>query len=252
VKNQVLQQNINRNGIEMQVVMPLDLGMRIEAEESVRTLVEVTERMDYRKLTQTYQRQPRRGEATAKQMFQIVILGFMLGQNSTRKIESSCRNDIRFMYLLSGVRAPEHSRIARFIKKHLQGEIAEELFYQLVLLLEEKGEIEFSHLFADGTKIEANANRYSFVWAKSTHKYDARVDEKLTLLMDRLAREYAIITEEAADCLSMMHEIKESRGIHFVYGRGKRKSQLQRDIEELEALLARKKKYASYKKIFKN
>jgi transposase len=108
--------------------MPLDLGIRIEAEESVRTLIEVTERMDYRKLTQTYQRQPRRGEATPKQMFQIVLLGFMLGEYSTRRIESACRNDRRFMYLLRGAKAPEHSKVARFIKKHLSGETAESMF----------------------------------------------------------------------------------------------------------------------------
>ena len=82
----------------MQVVLPLDLGLRIEADDKVRTLVEVTERLDYGKLTRTYQRQPRRGEATPKQMFQIVLLGFTIERYSTRKIESACRNDIRFLY----------------------------------------------------------------------------------------------------------------------------------------------------------
>ena len=41
----------------------------------------------------------------------------------------------------------------------------ENLFYQLVLKLSELGEAEFKNVFADGTKIEANANRYTFVWA---------------------------------------------------------------------------------------
>jgi len=113
------------------VVMPLNLGLRIDADDSVRTLIEVTERLDYRELTETYQRQPRRSEATPKQMFQIVILGFMEGKYSTRKIESACRNDIRFMYLLAGKKAPDHSRIARFIQEHLQGDAAEGLFYQM-------------------------------------------------------------------------------------------------------------------------
>ena len=58
-------------------------------------------------------------------------------------------------------------------------ECADELFSQLVHHLHELGEIRFEHLFVDGTKIEANANKYSFVWKKSTNKYEARLDARL-------------------------------------------------------------------------
>lgn len=233
------------------MVMPLDLGLRIDADDSVRTLIEVTERMDYGELTGTYQRQPRRSEATPKQMFQIVMLGFMKGKVSTRSIESACRNDIRFMYLLGGKKAPDHSRISRFIRKHLQDEVAEDLFYQLVMLLAEQGEIRFENLFVDGTKIEANANRYSFVWAKSTSKYEARADEKLGLLLKRLTVEYGIVREGAQEYREALEELKAERNIVFAHGRGKRKTQHQRDMEELDELLSRKAKYAGYKATFK-
>ena len=231
--------------------MPLDLGLRIDENDSVRTLIEVTERLDYRELTRTYQRQPRRSEATPKQMFQIVILGFTEGAFSTRKIESACKNDIRFMYLLAGKKAPDHSRIARFIQKHLQGEAAEGLFYQMVTLLEELGEIRFENLFVDGTKIEANANRYSFVWAKSTNKYEARVNERLSALLERLAVEYGIISNDAEEYRKVLEERRTEQNIVFIHGRGKRKTQLQRDIEALDACLSRKAKYASYNATFK-
>jgi transposase len=234
----------------MQVVMPLELGIRIDAEDKVRTLIEVTERMDYGKLAGTYKRQPRRGEATPKQMFQIVLLGFMVGLYSTRKIESACRNDIRFMYLLGGCKAPEHSKVARFIRYHLR-EAAEELFYQMVILLEEYGEVSFENLFVDGTKMEANANRYSFVWAKSTSKYEARANEKLAALMERLTKEYGIVRQKAGRYREALEEMRQARGICFSYGRGKRKTQLQRDMEELDGLLARKAKYAEYNAVFK-
>ena len=233
------------------MVMPLDLGLRIDADDSVRTLIEVTERMDYRELTGTYQRQQRKNEATPKQMFQIVILGFMEGKYSTRKIESACRNDIRFMYLLAGKKAPDHSRISRFIQKHLQGEAAEGLFYQMVTLLEELGEIRVENLFVDGTRIEANANRYSFVWAKSTCKYEARADEKLSALLKRLTVEYGIVSNDAQEYLEALKERKIQRNIIYVHGRGKRKTQLQRDMEELDGLLSRKAKYVSYNAAFK-
>lgn len=235
----------------MQVVMPLDLGLRIDADDSVRTLIEVTERMDYSELTGTYQRQPRKSEATPKQMFQIVMLGVTTGAISTRRMEEACKNDIRFMYLLSGKKAPDHSRISRFIQKHLQGEVAEGLFYQIVTLLEELGEIRFENLFVDGTKIEANANRYSFVWAKSTNKYEQRANEKLAIMLERLTVEYGIIRNDAQEYLEALKERKTQWNVVFVHGRGKRKTQFQRDMEELEELLLRKAKYALYNDTFK-
>ncbi|MEG1400756.1 MAG: transposase, partial [Acinetobacter sp.] len=45
--------------------------------------------------------------------------------------------------------------------------------------------------------------------------------------------------------------LREKHITPFVHGRGKRKSELQRDIEELAELLARKRKYAVYQDTFK-
>lgn len=237
----------------MQVVMPLNVGIKIGTQESVRLLLEVTERMDYRELYAAYSRKTRAEEATPKQMFQIVVYGFMNGVYSTRDLESACRNDIRFMYLLNGKRAPDHNRFWSFIKERLQGKVAEGLFYQVVKQLKARGEIDFENLFVDGTKIEANANRYSFVWAKSTGKYEARLNEKLSGLLERITRDYALILPEAApwDYLLALRERATREGVVFVRGRGKRKTQLQRDIETLEEYLARQAKYEDYNAAFK-
>ena len=56
MKKQILHHQNTGKRREMQVVMPLDLGLRIDADDWVRTLIEVTERMDYSELTGTYQR----------------------------------------------------------------------------------------------------------------------------------------------------------------------------------------------------
>ena len=66
------------------------------------------------------------------------------------------------MWLLQGNKAPDHSTISRFRKYYLPG-AAEDLFCQLVKHLKEIEELNFENLFVDGTKIEANANRYTFV-----------------------------------------------------------------------------------------
>lgn len=154
---------------------------------------------------------------------------------------------MNYIWLLNGVPAPSHFEIARFRSKRLAA-CADELFSKLVHHLHGMGEITFEHLFVDGTKIEANANKYSFVWKKSTNKYEARLDEKLEKLLLELGNKYGVIAKEADILLSAL---EEKADFPFVHGRGKRKSELQRDIEQLRELIARKRKYQGYDQIFR-
>ena len=167
---------------------------------------------------------------------------------SSRAIESSCRRDINFIWLLNGEKAPNHSEIARFRSKRLT-ECGEELFYQLVEKLSMLGEIKYEHLFVDGTKIEANANKYSFVWKKSTTKYEMRLHEKLAKLVPELCSKYSIITDTPEDVL---RDLEQKVTVPFVHGRGKRKSKLQKDIELLQGMLNRNRKYAVYQDEFQD
>ena len=231
----------------------MDIGELIGTDEAVNTMLKITERLDYTLLNASYERLPGESEASPKQMFQLVIQGFMEKAYSTRKLESASRYDIRFMRILQGKPAPDHSRFWSFIKKRLQGEVIENLFYQLVNYLLEAGEIDLANLFVDGTKIEANANRYTFVWKKSTNKYEARLDVKtadlLTELTNRYPAELPVGTAPDA-CLEILTELAKTNNITFVHGRGKRKSQLQRDIETLTSFVQRKQKYEGYNETF--
>ncbi len=48
--------------------------------------------------------------------------------------------------------------------KKLTGEVLDELNYQFLRRLKKEGLLTLKELFIDGTKIEANVNRYTFVW----------------------------------------------------------------------------------------
>ena len=132
------------------------------ADEKVRLLEEVLERMDYTTLYRAYSEDGRPPKPLPKTMFKIMVYANSENIYSSRKIEEACRRDINFMWLLNDEPAPEHNTINRFRNKSLP-QAAEDLFYQLVKHLYEIGEINFEHLFVDGTKIEANANKYTFV-----------------------------------------------------------------------------------------
>ena len=232
------------------MVMPLDVETIIPEDDSVRTLMRMAERIDYTKLSGAYERENPR-EATPKQMFLLVVLGYMEGKYSTRKIENACRTDTRFMWLLSGKRVPDYTRISRFLQR-ISGGILEDLFYQVVHLLHEDGEIAYEHLFVDGTKIEANANRYTFVWRKRVENGIAKLADKQKKLTEELRTRYAFELGniiEPEEILSLLHKLAKEQKISFVHGSGKRKTQIQRDIEALEALLEKGREYAEHMEI---
>ncbi|EGQ3764669.1 IS5/IS1182 family transposase, partial [Staphylococcus pseudintermedius] len=57
-------------------------------------------------------------------------------------------------------------------------DILDHSFVQFRELLVQSGLISGSALYIDGTKIEADANKYSFVWKKSILKYKDSLDQK--------------------------------------------------------------------------
>ncbi len=215
--------------------------------DSVRLLDEIMEEMDYTPLFRAYKRIGRPPATNPVTMMKILVYASMENNFASRAIESSCNRDINYIWLLNGEEAPNHSEIARFRSKRLT-ECGEEFFYQLVKKLSVLGEIKYEHLFVDGTKIEANANKYSFVWKKSTTKYETRLLAKLEKLGPQLCSRYAVLTDTPEE---LLRELESRVTTPFVHGRGKRKSELQKDIELLRELLLRKDKYAGYQETFK-
>ncbi len=170
-----------------QVVLPLDLGICIPEGDFVFKVAEICENLDYTELFNTYLRVWRKVNPIT--MFEILVFAYMNRKFSSREIESSCKTDIRFMWLLNGEPAPSASTLVRFQRGHL-GEAIEGLFYQFVEKLYEMGEVKFKNLFVDGTKIEAYANKYTFVWKSAVEKNLAKLNKKAEAFLSVLAERY--------------------------------------------------------------
>ena len=164
----------------------MNLEIIIPSDEPVRLLSAVAEELDYSRLTATYSRSERI-EHSPRLLFKIVLYGCTRGIYATREIERACRENVNFMYLLEGHRAPDHNTIARFRRDHLPYAV-EDLLNQMVRLLVRCSEISFeeSAVFIDGTKIEANANRYSFVWKTAVTRRQARLGERIAEELPKL------------------------------------------------------------------
>lgn len=112
-----------------------------------------------------------------KMMLKILLYAYSEGIYSSRKIEKSVRENINYMWLAGG-NNPDFRTINRFRKSKLNLMI-EEVFINLNTLLIEEGYINLRDYYLDGTKIEADANKYSFIWRKNTKRYKLAIAEKL-------------------------------------------------------------------------
>ena len=135
------------------------MDVLIPEDDSVRLLSLMMEELDYKKLYEAYSQNGRNPAVPPKILFKILIYAYMNDIWSSRKIELACKRDINFMWLLEGFKAPDHNTIARFRTGRLEP-ILDDLFNQFIIKLYENNELELKNLFIDGTKIEANANKY--------------------------------------------------------------------------------------------
>lgn len=218
----------------------------IPANDSVRLLDQIVEEMNLAPLERVLKRHGRKHSTSPRTMLKIIIYAAMEQNYSSRPIAQSCLRDMNYIWLLNGEKAPNYIAISRF-RSDVLSKCAEALFYELAHKLQELGEIRLEHLFVDGTKLEANASKYSFVWKKSTTKYEAQVDKKLETAISELGAKHGVFAQSAEDLLTQLNAKVIAP---FVYGRGRRKSELQRDVELLEALIARKVKCSAYQETF--
>jgi transposase len=170
-------------------LLPPSLEDMIDPNHPVRVVNQVIDSLDIDQLIKKYQG----GGCSSyhpRLMLKILVYGYLTNIYSSRKIEQSVTQNIHFMWL-SGMSYPDHNTINRFRSDRLKG-VLKEVFRQVVLLLVEKGIITLKEAYLDGTKIEANANRYTFVWGRSIIKSKERIKKQLDELWayaESLARE---------------------------------------------------------------
>lgn len=258
INKEITQMNYTNNCKVYQLVFPIETGILIPEDDSVRLLSQIMEELDYTKLYQAYSSQGRNPVVEPKILFKILIYAYMNNIYSSRKIEKACKRDINFMWLLKGRKAPDHNTIARFRTERLVG-IVDDLFNQFIEKLKDFGEIEFKNIFIDGTKIEANANKYTFVWKKSTDKFQAKLQEKIKKIIEEINLEFNtkyIFSEPETkidylqEILEFLSENSKHENIEFVHGKGKRKTKIQKFIEDLSEFIEKQEKYDNYTKTF--
>ena len=220
-------------------------------------------------------------------MYAVVTYANMRGVRSVDRIVELCERDLAFIWLTHGQK-PKRDAFYGFKGKKLTSEILDDLNYQFLLRLQKEGLVTLKELFIDGTKIEANANRYTFVWRGTINyhlaglldsielnfaryntflqengygpKYD--IGNAQMLVIEGMDKVRSVIEKnrkrklskhkklanntviEIDNCSPLeilklqknLNTIATGEGIEFVYGKGKRKPEIQQLYEELEHL----------------
>ena len=99
-------------------------------------------------------------------LYSVVTYANMRGVRAVDRIVDLCQRNLAFIWLTKGQK-PQRDAFYDFKGKKLTGEILDELNDQFMRRLQKEGLITLKELYIDGTKIEANANRYTFVWRGS-------------------------------------------------------------------------------------
>lgn len=184
-------------------------------------------------------------------LLKTVLFGFMSHYTSLRQLEDACRTNLRFMYLMNN-ETPSYKTFGDFINS-LSGSI-EDIFLEINKKIFTEDNVDLDHLYIDGTKLEADANKYSWVWKKATITARNRLFAKITKLFDEINEELQWaamdITEypeytpdylrDQLDCLADLWKIDKKQ---FVHGCGHHKAAHQRWFEELESYANKLEEY---------
>lgn len=239
----------------IQMRIPVDLEKIIDVTDEIYTFSEVMDRIELRKYYSDKKSVIGRPRYDAEKLMKVTLFAFMEnGYSSLRNIEKLCKTDIRYIWLLDGEKAPSFVTVSNFLREYV-GKNIEALFADINKYLFAEEGVDLSRLYIDGTKIEANANKYTWVWKKSCLKSRDKVYRQLTDLIGEIntgilsffnvriepREEYAI--EYLEEVIRRLSSVTGVNG-EYICGRGHRKTVEQRQYDKLTECLGKLKKYA--------
>lgn len=221
------------------MLLPPSLDELISATHPVRVVNKVIDQLNIDPLMKNY----KPGGTSSfhpRMLLKVLVYAYINNIYSSRKIEEALQQNIHFMWL-SAMSTPDHNTINRFRSERLQA-VLQDIFSQVVELLVAEGLLNLKELYVDGTKIEANANRYTFVWGKAIKTSRERIRKQLTVLWQYAKK---VAAQESADT-----DPDDPSGSDFATIDAEEVEQTVRNINELlkdktvDAKVSQKLKYA--------
>ena len=163
----------------------------------------------------------------SKMLVSALLFAYSQGIFSGRKIEKMMIENLAMQYL-TGQLVVSYRTINRFRVAEGMEELIRDLFIDLNLRLKMEELVTLDCLFIDGTKIEANANKYSFVWKKATEKFSAKLQEQIQVYFQE---EITPLIHQAIE-LDTQEPISSEQLLAFAQVLEEELKKLNQDIEE--------------------
>lgn len=217
-------------------LLPPDLEEMIPANHLVRVVNEAIEQIDLSAIMARY-----KGGGTSsyhpQMMLKVLVYAYTQQRYSSRQIAKALRENVYFMWI-SGQNRPDFRTINRFRGEVMKG-IIQEVFAATLEILIEAGYVKLEKYFVDGTTMEANARRYSYVWAKNTKRYKEQLGKKVEELLEEVERVNEAEDEQYGD--KDLEEMGEEAQVDA--------EKIKKKIEELNERLKEKPKNQKLKKV---
>ena len=166
---------------DQMVLLPPSLEELIPYNHPVRVVNKIISEIDLTPLLKKY-----KGGGTSsfhpRMMMKVIVYAYVSNMYSSRKMEAALKENIHFMWL-SGMNMPDHNTLNRFRSERLKN-MLKEVFARVVEMLMNNGHLRIEEVYTDGTKIEANANRYTYVWGKAVSNNKERMEKQLKELWE--------------------------------------------------------------------
>jgi len=231
-----------------QLRLPIDIESFIPADHAVRV---VSQAIDQLNLESLFAKYPGGGRPSYHpiMMTKLLMYAYVDRTYSVRRIAKAAQENIIYMWLCCN-NYPDYKTINTFRKERL-GDIIVEVFSEVVALLHARGCISLENYFLDGTKIEANANKYSFVWGKSVKRYKENLRkncEKLLAEIDLLnAQEEEGVETTPINSADLAEAVRTLDGMLSIDPKAKKLKRARLRI--VRDYLPRMKKYESQEEI---
>ena len=185
-------------------------------------------------------------------LFATIIYGFSKHSGSVREIEESIKYDIRFMYLMEQER-PSYVTISSFLNNVVVPH-QNEIFSKIISSIIRYFDIDIDDVFLDGTKFEANANKYKFVWKPTA--FHKKLNQNIKLLLEKynilLPSKDNFTSKEIGEYLNILLGKAKEQGLDLFeikIGKGHKTIQIVKDIKLLNSYLNKMLEYEEKEEI---
>ena len=156
-----------------QTSLPLELSTCIDPNHIVFSIYNFVDSLDdhYFKIFETQDGRP---AYHPKPLILSLLYAYSKGIFSGRKIEEMMEENLPMQWLVAQ-QVISYRTINRFCSSDNCSRLLENIFIEFTIQLKLEKLITLENVFIDGTKIEANANKYTFVWRKATERFAERL-----------------------------------------------------------------------------